>query len=313
MLEIELDIFSGRPNPTWKLSEEEEKELLDIITSDPTQVSPVYSPEEVLGLGYRGLIVREIKTEKSIWHKTISEFEHHIPDEFRVGSKPDKQAAAEFLLRTSEKREIRVNDVLREEASKGVILVPSHPKNVDVDLDTDGEVLRAPLFDVCHSNFFIDNSSTFNQPHEVRRNNCYSFAANHLGSGRHALPGLQGGRPAREGTCGDVVGGLYADGWTHHNCWPSASNVLVIALAVKPGGPLDWDYHFYRLVGGPNENWTWAHKQGGTPARNTDDCGMIIRNANTPKHCCKEYRDFCGFFYANGPTVTVKCQTRCYP
>ena len=28
MLRVELDIFSGMPNPTWVLTEQEEKELL---------------------------------------------------------------------------------------------------------------------------------------------------------------------------------------------------------------------------------------------------------------------------------------------
>lgn len=36
MLEVELDIFSGRANPTWILTEVEEKVLLEMIISDPT-------------------------------------------------------------------------------------------------------------------------------------------------------------------------------------------------------------------------------------------------------------------------------------
>jgi hypothetical protein len=60
MLEVELDIFSGMPNPKWILSEKEEKELLDRIIAEPTQVSPAYSLDEQFSLGYRGLLVREM-------------------------------------------------------------------------------------------------------------------------------------------------------------------------------------------------------------------------------------------------------------
>lgn len=69
MIEVELDIFSGRPNPKWVLSEEEEKELLNIILSDPTEISPVYTSEVQFGLGYRGLIVRKIKSDEGIWEQ----------------------------------------------------------------------------------------------------------------------------------------------------------------------------------------------------------------------------------------------------
>ncbi|MFM7715957.1 MAG: hypothetical protein ACKO7A_25625 [Microcystis sp.] len=40
MLEVELDIFSGMPNPKWVLSEREEKELLDRDIADLDQFSP---------------------------------------------------------------------------------------------------------------------------------------------------------------------------------------------------------------------------------------------------------------------------------
>ena len=38
MLEIELDIFSGMPNPTWILPEKEEAALFERLAADPRQV-----------------------------------------------------------------------------------------------------------------------------------------------------------------------------------------------------------------------------------------------------------------------------------
>ena len=39
MLEIELDIFSGMPNPTWILSEPQEGELYELLSAEPKQIS----------------------------------------------------------------------------------------------------------------------------------------------------------------------------------------------------------------------------------------------------------------------------------
>ena len=41
MLQAEIDVFSGMPNPTFELSEEEEKELLDRIVAEAKQMSPI--------------------------------------------------------------------------------------------------------------------------------------------------------------------------------------------------------------------------------------------------------------------------------
>lgn len=51
--EVELDIFSGRPNPAWTLSGEETRELLGMLENLPS--TNTRSPEA--GLGYRGFVV----------------------------------------------------------------------------------------------------------------------------------------------------------------------------------------------------------------------------------------------------------------
>ena len=63
MLEVELDIFSGMPNPTWVLSKRQEKTLYELLSAEPNQISPVTILNKRFGLGYRGLIVRRIKTD----------------------------------------------------------------------------------------------------------------------------------------------------------------------------------------------------------------------------------------------------------
>jgi hypothetical protein len=54
MLEVEVDVYSGRPNPRWELSSQQAEELLKKLRSLPARESAASLSD---GLGYRGLIV----------------------------------------------------------------------------------------------------------------------------------------------------------------------------------------------------------------------------------------------------------------
>jgi len=67
---VELDVFSGRPNPVWNLTEEEAGQFLELIGGLPEVEGE--GPREV-GLGYRGIIVRD--TSPGAPFESISVFE----------------------------------------------------------------------------------------------------------------------------------------------------------------------------------------------------------------------------------------------
>jgi hypothetical protein len=52
-LRVTLDVFSGRPNPSWELSAQEASELARRITG----LTPINQSPGEGGLGYRGLII----------------------------------------------------------------------------------------------------------------------------------------------------------------------------------------------------------------------------------------------------------------
>jgi hypothetical protein len=339
MLEVELDVYSGMPNPRWILSSNDENELLDRLVADPAQISPVASADEQFSLGYRGLIVREVKPDGGPWSASRASQSVAFPSEFRVGSKEATTApTAGWLLdtATTARRNVRITDEVREVVSDGVSLVlaerdapdPSDPSSLALSEGvaepgesamyptSDGEgahqpagsdAIQAgpdplgPTWWACASDYFSANASFFNRPENVTRNNCYCFASNHLAGVRYALPGRRGGRPASSITCGGVTDGLRADGWKD-GC---QTNGLTLVLVIWPRN----DYHFYRLVtSGPS--WWWGHKPGGTPAKYTDDCGHGIYQYNgggyAPNNCCRgRYTDFCGYFYQNNSTAFV--------
>jgi hypothetical protein len=53
MAKVTLDIFSGRENPSWQLSEEQVNKLLSLIDTLPASEPAVFFD----GLGYRGFMV----------------------------------------------------------------------------------------------------------------------------------------------------------------------------------------------------------------------------------------------------------------
>ncbi len=318
MLEVELDIFSGMPNPTWVLSKRQEGTLYELLSAEPNQISRATTLSKRLSLGYRGLIVRRIKTDDGEWEKAMSARRVPFPDEFRIGIKTAKgESAADWLVKTADRQGAPLVAEMQDVVLQGVALIPrlrgpvdpadsidsERIKEADVAVDVPIEP-RAKIHETwwaCGSNYFCPNAGYFNHPAHVTRNNCYCFASNHRADIRYAKPGLHGGHPATSITCGGVIDGLRADGWKD-GCQP---NNLTIVLVIWP----NHDYHFYRLVtGGPY--WWWGHKPGGTPAKYIDDCGHPIFQYHgvgyAPNNICRgDYTDFCGYFYQNNCTAFV--------
>jgi hypothetical protein len=320
MLEVEIDVFSGQPNPTFQLSTKEEQELVDRIVSEPGQVSSVAESMENLGLGYRGVIVRLVKTDAGPWSKAATPADRPVAGEAtgRPGNLPvvcrlgtgstTAENAADWLLTLAERKNVAIGDTVWDVLRDGVHLLTADyqaeaPPEGEFDLAASPEAGIAPrgaTWWACNSPYYSANASYFNTPEAVTRNNCYCFASNHLANVRFALPGKRGGRPATSITCGGVIDGLRADGWID-GC---QVNTLTIAMVIWPD-PVYPDYHFYRVVtGGPD--WWWGHKPGGTPARYTDNSGRALRQPLSPEVADRgPYIHFCGYFYQNNDTAYV--------
>jgi hypothetical protein len=321
MLEVEIDVFSGMPNPTFQLSSREEREMLDRIMADPDQMSPVMEGMEDVGLGYRGVIVRQIKADTGAWSKATRPKDTRMPAasaarpdalpvESRLGIRPSTAGgAAEWLLQVSERRRVAISDDVREVMQAGIHRLPLTAEAVERPVEGDFVVDQSRIAEVtprgaawwaCFDRpYYSANAQYFNVPEAVTRNNCYCFASNHLANVRYALPGRRGGRPSVPPLpqCGNVIDGLRADGWVD-GC---QTNTITIAMVIWPGE----DYHFYRVVtGGPE--WWWGHKPGATPARYTDESRRPLKQPLRPDSCDRgPYVHFCGFFYQNNDTAYV--------
>jgi hypothetical protein len=63
-IEVELDIFSGRPNPRWMLLTEQTDKLRALL-----QAREPALPEDPAGLGYRGFLITNLGQDRMIPRK----------------------------------------------------------------------------------------------------------------------------------------------------------------------------------------------------------------------------------------------------
>lgn len=277
MLSIELDIYSGRPNPQWVLSQQEEQDLVDLILADPSLMLPIDA--DTGGLGYRGYIVRAMSEDGGAWSRS------NLPSQFRVGGEldPDK-AASLWLLDTSEKRNSDVDDYLREytkgtiDKSQPAVIIEGQPGELDIPS--------------CNHLFTSDRFFDFwNASSVILLNNSYNFASNNR-TNTYAQPGRRSGRIYPMIDLFEVAHAARRDGY-YDGCLIGGPT-LDTALVIAPG-PAFVDFHWYRLC----QNNHWCHKPGTANARNTDNSGLLITD---PRRADRgPYTEFVCFFYGRNP------------
>ena len=94
-LEIELDVYSGKPNPKWELPPEEASGLLKIIESAPEEKAEMNLP----GLGYRGFILRSGKKTIRVYHGLIAVEDSGATRTLRDTGKVEAKLAADARQR----------------------------------------------------------------------------------------------------------------------------------------------------------------------------------------------------------------------
>jgi hypothetical protein len=67
-MEVELQVFSGRPNPKWVMSGAQATDMLKRIRSLRTAANEVRAPD----LGFRGFIVRYAETVCCIYRRRVT-------------------------------------------------------------------------------------------------------------------------------------------------------------------------------------------------------------------------------------------------
>lgn len=281
---VTLDVFSGRPNPSWELSEADARTLVSRL-----QGKAVAALEETTGdLGFRGYIVSAAADDDDT--ATAA----GLPDTFRVGasafggiavptageqetsplSAEEADDASQWLLGTAAGA---VDDEVLEFVASSIT---GGGQQQAVESTEAGAAAACVIQNTAY------NPGFWNVPNVQPHNNCYNYAMNYR-SNTFAQPGRISGHPNNVMQCPNVATAANWDGCTAICSGPNKN----VALVIWPGQ----DYHWYRF----HSNGFWGHKPGSTAARNTDSLGRVIGGALNPRNCARgPYTIFCGYRYS---------------
>lgn len=295
MLRVTIDVFSGRPNPSYLLDENEAKEVLKEIANNRAVVASTESGYE--GLGYRGILV-ELLTDDTVE-------QYSLPTVFKIANGASLYESkgleiAERLI-TGMSRATGVSSfmetpqILEEDLQRQLLDHLGSLPIIEPASEVDGSgasIMEAEPAVTCKIELGAFNPGFWNDPAHVRRNNCYNYATNRR-TDTFAQPGRATGKYPYPMNCAAVTAAALSDGaHKRFDCLPDSEKPrYLVAMVVAPGV----DYHWYRK----QKEGFWGHKPGGTPAKNVDNSGKIITN---PETCDRtsgwpSYTNFCGYFY----------------
>lgn len=291
---ITLDIFSGRPNPTFDLDEKNAKKFVERFAGKSVlSADNVESP-----LGFRGFIV-EAATDVIL--------PDNIPTRFHVGGVATSKFSAKTLkspLLTADENDDAVKWLLSKAKDSVNAEIFSHIKNTLSLRKKAAAAAKIPVEDLFWKKLVLASACAIantpynpgfwnNDPYTMANNNCYNYSMNYR-SNTFAQPGHKSGHQyTPPPACANVKTAAVWDG-LQTVCSGSVKNV---ALVIWPGV----DYHWYRR----HSEGFWGHKPGQTAARNYDSNNKVINGTTlTPANCARgDYSIFCGYYYS--PTGMV--------
>jgi hypothetical protein len=306
MLRIEVDMFSGRPNPVWISTDSDlAKELIGTLGEAPQLMAKPH--DGFTGLGFREVTVEVLADEGSRKRGIPARFSLASvgAEDFRGSAKLARRLIETFPLdspvRLLEHDLTPLDKKMRELVFERFDLFERKPpirwkpprtrpsSNPRIDITQDGKC-RQCEYEISQFNPAFWNDST------QRQNNCYNYGRNWK-TNTFAQPGRAHGAQTGVMSCPTVTAAAMADGLVKrcNPCLPASEFPRrLMALVIDPGS----DYHWYRHQRGG----FWGHKPGQTAARNTDNSNAVITN---PETCDRGgYTDFCGYFYA-GKSVVI--------
>lgn len=300
MLRITASVFSGRPDPEWIITNEQEaRTMLKEIERNRSVVSQSIPAEA--GLGFRGLVIEPLSDElakdfelpssmfMAAGANAISSKANEIAERL-ISSMSSAEISAETA---SIEGNLPLGEMLQgflqqQLETTGRVSVPDVAGSPQMAME------EAPIeaTAICYYDTSPYNPGFWNNNLTIlRNNNCYNYASNKR-TDTFAQPGLGCGHMYTAINCAEVSRAALCDGLhRRYNCFPaSEAPRYLVALVIAPGPGFN-DFHWYRLM---REDF-WAHKPGGTAVRNVDNSGRVISN---PATCDRgPYTIFCGYFY----------------
>jgi hypothetical protein len=273
---VTLDVYSGVPNPSWVLEDDQVKELQKMIGRKKGAKAQGGS---LPLLGYRGFLLRPVASEHARATRVEGLMPSHARSEELVLS--GIPTAEEFLLSTAGDR---VDATLKRHVQETISA--GHTRSALMEPITAAK--KKVTCPKCHAaDAPTYNPGFWNVPARQPYNNCYNYA-NDQATNTFAQPGRATSHMYTALTCPSVQPAAVSDGLAacanfHHHL--AKGHGWYLALVIWPG----YDYHWYRQ----DKVGCWSHKPGSTPARNTDNSGAAIVD---PQTCNRgPYTEFCSY------------------
>lgn len=275
---VQMHVYSGRPDPQWVISGDDEQELRRIVAGGPAGISP----HDVGRLGYRGFTVME--TTGDVDPRPLFMAQPHsgppVPSHAIAGM-PELET---FLLWTGREH---VPDSLAAHVQESLLQAVSATADAVAQGCPSCVAHDAPAY----------NPGFWNIPARQPYNNCYNYA-NNQATNTFAQPGRATGHPYGSLDCAGVRPAAQSDGLVpcaNFSAPLAAGAGWYVALVIWPGN----DYHWYRQ----DNVGCWSHKPGQTAVRNVDNAGHQISD---PRTCNRgPYTVFCTFMVTKS-TVHIR-------
>jgi hypothetical protein len=286
MLEVTLNIYSGRPNPQWALTDAQESSFLSQL--DQIRKTTLTKPSGVLPrLGYRGFHVRRSTQAPQgplsvLVHDQIVDLGQTEPSKIA-----DNRDLEQWLLETATV-EIppQVRSAVTDDLNRSHLDAGGHLGAAATDVDCPPCLAKdAPAY----------NPALWDAEAVRQNNNCYNYANDQV-TNTYAQPGSAHGFACDPNVrCDDYQNAAAADLLVRSHTFTNplaAGRGWYVALTIWPGV----DFHWYRQ----DANGCWSHKPGQTPATNLDNDGKPIWD---PAMCRLGPYDFCSYMTTNRKVV----------
>jgi len=271
-LSVQLNIYSGRPNPRFILPEAEALTLF----KRALEVGSAH-PKASRGLGYQGFTLLPVEPHSTLDHLGLEALGPASAHGLTLAGAPELEEALIALALKRLDLSPAVQSALHKAHERP--LLTALPQ-VDCP-DCNGQ--DAPDYD---PDWWNDNVV------RLAQNNCYNYA-NNQATNTFAQPGRATGTPMTGDTCAGVQPSAVSDGLVATDNFADETEGWYVALVIWP----DEDFHWYRQDSGG----CWSHKPGSTPVINTDNSGAQITD---PATCDRgDYTQFCSYMVTNADVV----------
>jgi hypothetical protein len=280
---VTLDMYSGRPNPSWELNESQVQEFLKLLQTK-RRSTQLKSTPSWSRLGYRGFVITMV-AEAADLPKGMRVFDGIVEH--------TTEMARNYIDHNSEIEQFLIN-------TAGTALSKETKDYVQQEMEKNVKSGTArSLADIIPEAVPPYNPVKWNNdPFIMANNNCYNYGNDKI-TNTFAQPGRGSGQEGpHPPNCQGTGSAAERDGQLvvpNPDLTPAEGHIIALVISPTPGF---LDYHWYRR----DVDTMWSHKPGSWPATNQDNSGQLISD---PRACDRgPYTSFCGFYHC------VPAQTR---